>query len=162
MQCNLNDEGRKAPLFYIMLLSYYHEVYMPNKPLRPCKHIGCAELTHNGYCDKHKIVADENIKSKRKRYDSNRPEWHSMYASKRWRDERIRYLLVNPFCAKCKEEDGTLTPANVVDHVVDHKGDYNLFWDISNWQSLCNRHHNSKTARENFIFGKTRVGGSTK
>ena len=40
-------------------------------------------------------------------------------------------------------EDGRLTPANVVDHIREHKGDESLFFDSSNLQSLCAPHHNS-------------------
>ena len=34
--------------------------------------------------------------------------------------------------------------ANVVDHIIPHKGDERLFWDAdNNWQSLCEECHNS-------------------
>ena len=36
----------------------------------------------------------------------------------------------------------------VVDHVVPHKGDYELFWDEFNWAKMCIRCHNAKSARE--------------
>ncbi len=32
-------------------------------------------------------------------------------------------------------------PATVVDHVVPHKGDADLFWDRDNWQPCCKWHH---------------------
>lgn len=28
-------------------------------------------------------------------------------------------------------------PAQVLDHIVPHKGDKTLFWDSANWQGLC-------------------------
>jgi 5-methylcytosine-specific restriction enzyme A len=37
-----------------------------------------------------------------------------------------------------------------VDHITPHKGDRQMFWDRSNWQSLCHRCHSRKTAREVF------------
>jgi len=37
------------------------------------------------------------------------------------------------------------TPATVVDHIIPHCGDSYLFWDSNNYQSLCDRCHNSKT-----------------
>jgi 5-methylcytosine-specific restriction protein A len=40
-----------------------------------------------------------------------------------------------------------------VDHIVPHKGDMRLFWDPRNHQGLCERCHNSKTAREDGGFG---------
>ena len=39
-------------------------------------------------------------------------------------------------------------PAQVVDHIVPHKGDPALFWASWNWQPLTTRAHNKKTARE--------------
>jgi 5-methylcytosine-specific restriction protein A len=39
-----------------------------------------------------------------------------------------------------------LTAATVVDHILAHKGDAGLFWKQSNWQALCRRCHNRKTA----------------
>lgn len=42
----------------------------------------------------------------------------------------------------CREQ-GLITAATVVDHKIPHKGDYVLFWDSTNWQSLCKLHHDS-------------------
>ncbi len=39
-------------------------------------------------------------------------------------------------------------PATVVDHVVAHKGDYDLMWSQWNWQPLTKRAHDRKTATE--------------
>lgn len=44
-------------------------------------------------------------------------------------------------------------PASVVDHIVPHRGDANLFWDQSNWQAMSKSCHDRKTARENGGFG---------
>lgn len=41
-----------------------------------------------------------------------------------------------------------LTKATVVDHIIPHRGDNKLFWDKSNWQSLCKRCHDKKTMTE--------------
>ena len=38
--------------------------------------------------------------------------------------------------------------AQVVDHIIPHRGDPSLMWDESNWQSLCKPCHDSKTAGE--------------
>lgn len=48
----------------------------------------------------------------------------------------------------------SLTPATVVDHVIPHKGDKKFFWDENNWQPLCKRHHDIKTATEDGGFGR--------
>ena len=36
----------------------------------------------------------------------------------------------------------------MVDHVVPHRGDMTLFWDVANWQSLCATHHNATKKRQ--------------
>ena len=59
-----------------------------------------------------------------------------MYDTTRWRKVRIRHLNEYPLCALCARQ-GVDTEATVVDHVVEHKGNYDLFWNQDNWQSLC-------------------------
>jgi len=63
----------------------------------------------------------------------------------KWQKAREGYLKKHPLCVHC-ESNNKLTLATVVDHIIDHKGDKGLFWDRDNWQPLCNRHHNIKTA----------------
>lgn len=65
----------------------------------------------------------------------------------KWQRERRKFLESNPFCVKCYEE-GHITMATVVDHIIPHRGDQKLFWDRSNWQPLCEHHHNVKTMTE--------------
>jgi 5-methylcytosine-specific restriction endonuclease McrA len=64
----------------------------------------------------------------------------------RWQRRRLVYLMDNPLCVDCKTAD-LLTAANVVDHIVPHRGDMNLFWSEDNWQPLCKRCHDLKTAQ---------------
>ena len=59
-----------------------------------------------------------------------------------WRKARNAYLSANPLCVMCQAEN-KLVVANVVDHIIPHKGDQTLFWDQDNWQALCKAHHNS-------------------
>ena len=59
-----------------------------------------------------------------------------MYDSVRWRKARARHLDEHPLCVMC-ERQGITTAASVVDHIKEHKGDYDLFWDPKNRQSLC-------------------------
>lgn len=60
----------------------------------------------------------------------------------RWQRERIAFLSANPLCVMCLAEN-RVEPATVVDHIDPHRGDQDVFWDMSRWQSLCTRHHNS-------------------
>lgn len=109
---------------------------MPKKPLKPCKHPGCPKLTEEKYCNEHKALhVSDRVNATGRGYDS------------RWRSARSRFLKVNPLCVKCKEE-GKFNKATVVDHIKPHRGDKNLFWDETNWQSLCKSCHDKKTISE--------------
>ena len=59
-----------------------------------------------------------------------------------WRKVRNAYLYEHPLCVFCLKEGKTVA-AGVVDHIVPHKGDQALMWDMGNLQSLCASHHNS-------------------
>jgi len=67
--------------------------------------------------------------------------------SRRWREARSRYLKRHPLCINCLAR-GDQIEATVVDHIVPHKRDHDLFWDHSNWQALCAPCHNRKTGEE--------------
>ena len=44
------------------------------------------------------------------------------------------------------EKEGKITPAQVVDHIIDAAIRPDLFWEPSNHQSLCIRHNTLKSA----------------
>lgn len=75
----------------------------------------------------------------------NRPHQH-LYGRRAWRRLRNQQLKQEPLCRMCKEA-GFDTPAEVADHIIPHKGDWFLFHDISNLQSLCSACHNSVKQR---------------
>lgn len=111
---------------------------MAQKPLRPCKHPGCPELTRDGWCPAHK--------PKHQRRES--VEYHSWYNKDIWKHElRPAQLLREPFCRECAKR-GIRTRATVVDHVIPFRGDWLLFVDPNNLQSLCKTCHDRKTALE--------------
>lgn len=68
--------------------------------------------------------------------------------SSQWRKARAAFLQAHPLCVYCMR-NGKVTAANVVDHIVPHRGDMSLFWDTKNWQALCSSCHSSiKQAEE--------------
>lgn len=107
---------------------------MPMKPLKPCKHPNCPGFTKDKFCDRHRHQ-HERASANERGYDH------------KWRQARAKYLKERPLCVRCQEED-RLTKATVVDHIIPHRGDGKLFWDKSNWQSLCKRCHDTKTMTE--------------
>lgn len=77
-----------------------------------------------------------------------------LYDRARWRRERAAYLRAHPLCCFC-EAQGRTTLATVVDHIVPHRGDPELFWDQDNWQGLCATDH-SATKQEQESTGRIR------
>lgn len=81
-----------------------------------------------------------------RKYDTFRGTAAQRGYDSRWRKARATYLQRHPLCRMC-EQAGRLTPATVVDHIIPHKGDPELFWDETNWAALCAQHHNSTKQR---------------
>lgn len=63
----------------------------------------------------------------------------------KWASARKGFLQRNPLCLHC-QRDGRTVPATEVDHIIPHRGNQDLFWDVDNWQALCKSHHSRKTA----------------
>jgi len=59
----------------------------------------------------------------------------------------VAFLSEHPFCEHCQQA-GRLRAASVVDHVIPHRGDEELFWAEHNWMALCKSCHDRKTASE--------------
>lgn len=118
---------------------------MALKPLRPCRHPGCPALTRDGYCPQHRPVKASRRGS---------AQWHGWYNLPIWTDDlRPAQLLREPFCRECARQYPPGDPrhrtrATVVDHIKPHRGNWLLFVDPANHQSLCKHHHDQKTAQE--------------
>lgn len=66
-----------------------------------------------------------------------------------WQKARERFLRQHPLCVMCEQErPPRVTAATVVDHKVPHRGDQAVFWDETNWQSLCKPHHDGEKQRQ--------------
>lgn len=140
---------------------------MPMKSKRPCRYPDCPNLTDGRYCEKHKALYPDltNIhyfKNKKGlypnlpdvRYCENRRVFHTSRPSaakrgydSKWQKARKGYLNKHPLCVRCQAK-GIYTQATVVDHIIPHRGDKNLFWERSNWQALCKKCHDKKTWTE--------------
>lgn len=87
----------------------------------------------------------------RKVDDKARDKWRGSRSERgygrRWKRARLRWLACNPLCVEHLRSGETVV-ASVVDHIQPHKGDWRLFWDQQNWQSLCKSCHDRKTAKE--------------
>lgn len=66
-----------------------------------------------------------------------------------WQKARARFLQAHPLCVMCQAmKPPRVTAAEVVDHIIPHKGDQELFWLDSNWQALCKPHHDRDKAEQ--------------
>jgi 5-methylcytosine-specific restriction enzyme A len=109
-----------------------------------CGKQGCWKLTQGRYCAEHEQVVQQN--------DKGRGTAAERGYDHKWRKAREAFLYKHPLCVHC-DRVGQIEAATVVDHIVPHRGNKALFWDQTNWQPLCKRHHDIKTAREDGGFG---------
>lgn len=114
-------------------------------PMKQCNHAGCRTLVpfNQTYCERHRKALNKYRYHKRV-YDSDESKYQQFYKTAAWRRLSRRFLERNPVCIKCYE-DGVIRKADVVDHVVEIKDDWNRRLDESNLQPLCNHHHYIKT-----------------
>lgn len=103
-----------------------------------CSEPGCPVVVDKaGPCPTHAGQRDRRRGTARERgYDTR---WEEAAAT-----FKVRYPLCGmrphgqaPVMSRCHEQ-GRATPVYQVDHVVPHRQDERLFWDMEgNWQSLC-------------------------
>ena len=77
---------------------------------------------------------------------------------RRWERASSDFKWRNPLCIGC-QANGVERKADLVDHVRPHRGDQTLFWDISNWQPVCDWHHRVVKAEleRRYFNGQIRV-----
>ena len=112
---------------------------MPPLPKRTCAWPGCHTLVTSGKCPEH-------TKAERKQADERRGTAHERGYTAEWSRAAKAYIAANPLCVE-HLRSGRVVPSRIVDHVVPHRGDRELFWDTENWQALCKPCHDAKTAR---------------
>ena len=137
---------------------------MPQHPLRPCTQPGCPGLTRDAdrLCSQHKHLAKEvggsTPNALQKKWGGTRPSSTSRGYNSRWQRYAKNFLMGHPLCVEClrKNEGGHGIPrdaperiraSEVVDHIVPHRGDQELFWNPANHQALCKHCHDQKTGR---------------
>jgi 5-methylcytosine-specific restriction protein A len=121
-------------------------------PKQPCGNRldGCRNLVNYGtrYCDG--CLANGAGKDKR-------PSSTQRGYGYKWQKASAAYLLAHPIAVDWFREHGDrILPAEVVDHIVPHRGDMKLLWDPYNWQGLTKADHDRKTALEDGGFGNAR------
>lgn len=117
---------------------------MPTRPARVCAHSGCPNLvTGSPRCPAH-TTAPTRGSSTKQGYGSP------------WRKAVAAYLAKHKWCVYCAKQ-GKETRSTCVDHIIPHKGDKKLFWDVAgNWAASCKACNSAKCAREEGGFGNPR------
>lgn len=103
---------------------------------------------HPPYRGKHCPVC---TKARRDRYEKQRPSARQRGYSTEWQKAAKAFLAEpgNELCA-C----GCGQPAEVVDHIVPHKGNRALMWNRSNWQPMTRACNSRKAAAQEGAFGR--------
>lgn len=73
--------------------------------------------------------------------------WRNWYSSSAWQKARLAQLAREPLCERHNAE-GRVIPATVVNHRKPHRGNWTLFMDPSNHESVCESCHNTIIQRE--------------
>ena len=94
----------------------------------------------------HKGAGHRDPAERKRDHERRRGSFRERGYSTLWDKARAAHLREHPGCAMC-EREGRYTSATVVDHIAPHRGDPNLFWNTTNWQSLCKPHHDSDKQR---------------
>jgi|SRR5579864_2032219 len=114
----------------------------PNVPTA-CRTPGCS-----GYAVERGLCADclkndQAPKQTASKFDQ-RNKWRHLYQLSRWRN-RVQPAVIrrDPVCTICHHN-----PSEVADHIRDHRGDVQLFFDFSNLHGVCKECHDKKTGTE--------------
>ena len=105
---------------------------MPRRPMKLCLTGGCHVRSRGSRCKKHRVQV---LRSAERR----RGNAHQRGYGRKWRLVAGAWLRANPLCVRC----GRM--ATVCDHIIPHRRNAELFWDVTNRQSLCKRCHDRKT-----------------
>ncbi|NNG67333.1 HNH endonuclease [Caldanaerobacter subterraneus] len=126
---------------------------MPQRPLRPCRKVGCPNLTRDetGYCEFHKreyLDYLKRLKAERdRRYDERvrkirDKQYYEFYKSEEWERSKTQALIRDKVLCQWCLRKGIIRPADVVHHIVPIKEDWSKRFDLDNLVSLCHECHN--------------------
>lgn len=120
------------------------------KPMKQCNHPVCRNLIpfDEQYCAQH-VHAKREV---HKTYDAARmreePHLRNLYNSDRWRKLSKQVKIRDDYvCQECFRQ-GIYTTADVTDHIIEVRDDWEKRWDTENMEALCHECHNRKTLAE--------------
>jgi len=74
----------------------------------------------------------------------------------RWDRASEGFKRSHPLCLGC-EAVNRIAAVAVTDHVVPHKGDMGLFWDMTKWQPACAWHHDVVKQKLEQMFARNQI-----
>jgi 5-methylcytosine-specific restriction enzyme A len=81
--------------------------------------------------------------------------WRNWYSLAAWKQRRAAQLADEPLCRRCVRDD-RITAATTVNHVIPHRGNWQLFI-AGALESLCKPHHDSEVQAEERQAAKLRA-----
>ena len=104
---------------------------------RLCNYPGCQCFAIDGhnYCKSHYV--------EHKPFENASRSNEGLYNTQTWRTLRKNHLAHNKECVMCGKSENL-----TVDHIIDPRGNPDLFYNESNLQTLCKECHRLKTAQE--------------
>lgn len=107
-----------------------------------CTKSGCKTLVDvtDSRCPKHPFAGRGERKS-------NQYSWDANYYTNRWKKLRLTQMTKNPLCENCLAM-GMTRPGAIADHIKEARDHPELFFSLSNLQTLCHGCHSHKTTKE--------------
>ncbi|MCD3219451.1 HNH endonuclease [Mammaliicoccus sciuri] len=125
-------------------------------PVRKCFKVNCNNLIPftETYCDDHKDIKNESTKSYETfRYERDK-QFIKEYNSKVWKQTRKSIMLRDDgLCQYCLAE-GIISKAEVVDHFIPMRDDFDKRFDVDNLVASCIRHNTLKEKDEQRLRNK--------
>lgn len=129
---------------------------MPTAPDKAC--LVCGRPSPESYCPEHRQTnPGAQVRAESDRYRAQQA-YRKLYQTTGWK-QNVRPFVLNrdPLCTLqittiCKARGGD--PSTVVDHIVDHKGDPKLFYDVKNCRGVCKPCHDERTGGEHGFQAK--------
>ena len=118
-------------------------------PKKKCLKINCNELIdyRNKFCSTHKELINQSNKDYERFRTERDKTYIKFYQSREWKNTRKSVMIEDGLCQECLRQ-GYYKQADVVDHIIELKDDWDKRLDKSNLRPLCHEHHNIKTKEE--------------
>lgn len=157
LRSNLLNQSKQIKRQHLNVLAFLLCKGLDSMLKKICNKQGCSSLVNpkDKYCDKHKQQEQVDTYERNKHYDNNVRDKQStaFYHSREWKTLRdVAYHRDGMLCLDCLNWE-IIASADIVDHIVPIKVDWNLRLELRNLRSLCYKCHNKKTWEDKKLYG---------